>query len=81
MVAEQGLLGLVEEEDGIVLLVKEAEGFVRVVCPKTPLEINESAAVATKMVRMFICSPKRISVARFSRHQDPIPTIRPVLSV
>jgi hypothetical protein len=31
LVGLQGLLGLVEEEDGMDLMVEEAEGFVRVV--------------------------------------------------
>jgi hypothetical protein len=33
LLEEQGLLGLVEDEDEMVGLVEEAEGFVRVVCP------------------------------------------------
>ena len=51
---EQGLLGLVDEEDGMLLLVEEAEGPVRVVCPNAQSEINESAAVATMRIRFTI---------------------------
>ena len=50
----QGLFGLVEEAAGMVLLVEEAEGFVRVVCPDALSEINESAAMAARIARIFI---------------------------
>jgi hypothetical protein len=64
LVGEQGLLGLVEEEDGMVLMVEEAEGAVRVVCPNAQSEINESAAIATKVARMVAAWPNRIGVGR-----------------
>jgi hypothetical protein len=69
----QGLLGLVEEEDEMVLLVEAADGLVRVVCPNTVPEINESAAVATRIVRTFIRLPKRVSGGRSLRHERSHP--------
>jgi hypothetical protein len=47
----QGVLGLVEDEDGMVAVVDEADGPVRVVCPKAELDIKQTA---TRMVRMLI---------------------------
>jgi len=69
----QGLLGLVEEEDGMVLLVEAAAGLVRVVCPNTVPEINESAAAATRIVRAFIRLPNRIFGGRSWRHERSHP--------
>lgn len=73
----QGLLGLVEEEDGMVLMVEAAEGLVRVVCPNTVPEIDESAAMATRIVRAFIRLPKRVSGGRFLRHERTPPDDSP----
>jgi hypothetical protein len=56
LVGEQGLLGLVDEEDGMFLMVEDAEGLVRVVCPNAQLEISNSAAVTTMNARIFIRS-------------------------
>jgi hypothetical protein len=80
LVEEQGLLGLVEEEDGVVGLVEEAEGFVRVVCPNASPEINERAAVAARIARMFAhfmfaYLSNRISGGRSFRHMIRSPTI------
>ena len=60
MVGEQGLLGLVEEENGMVLVVEDAEGPVRVVCPKALSEINKNAAAVIRLARMSTRSPKPI---------------------
>jgi hypothetical protein len=49
----QGLLALVDEEDGIVLIVEVAEEFVGVVCPYTQPDIKESAAVIIINARIF----------------------------
>jgi len=65
LLGEQGLLGLVEEEDGMVLMVEEAEVPVRVVCPIAPSEINKNAtAAATKIARTFTGLPKLIRAGR-----------------
>lgn len=62
-------MGLVEEEDGIDLVVEEVAGAVRVVCPNAQLEVNESAAMNKKIVRMFTRSPKRFSSAVSLRYE------------
>jgi hypothetical protein len=72
LVGEQGLLALVEEEDGMVGLVDAAEGFVRVVCPNVEPEINERAAVTAKITRMFTRS--------LPIQEDSIPTMLQYLS-
>ena len=58
-----GTVGTGRREDGIDLLVEEAPGPVRVVCPNAVLEINESAAMNKKIVRVFTRLPKRFSSA------------------
>jgi len=61
-VGSQGLLGLVEDEDGMVLVVEEAEGLVRVVCPNAPPEINESVTASTARIFTRL---SRTSAGRF----------------
>jgi hypothetical protein len=73
LVEEQGLLGLVEDDDGIVGLVEEADEFVGVVCPDAALEINEKAAAATKIARMF----QRLSKRSLGRRSFPCAGSRP----
>ena len=76
MVEEQGLLALVEEEDGMVGLVDAAEGFVRVVCPNAEPEINERAAVAAKIARIFTrLSETNLGSPVLPTREDPIPTM------
>ncbi len=55
-------MALVDEEDGMVLMVEVAEEFVGVVCPYAQWEINERAAVAIKIARIFPRWSKRITV-------------------
>jgi hypothetical protein len=77
LVDEQGLLGLVEEENGTVLLVAEAEGFVRVVWPNAQPEISESAMVTTEIVRMFIRSPSWDRAhLKFAAYQPAKPAVK-----
>jgi hypothetical protein len=47
-------LGLVDEEDGMLLLVAAENGLVRVVCPNAQPETNESTAAAKRNARMII---------------------------
>jgi hypothetical protein len=60
-------LGLVEAEDGMVLLVEAAEGLVRVVCPSAWLDIKDRAAAAARIARMFTRLLKRIPGRRSFR--------------
>jgi hypothetical protein len=53
LVDEQGLLGLVDEEEGMDFMVDAAEGLVRVVCPNAQPEVNESAIVTASIARIF----------------------------
>jgi hypothetical protein len=74
-------LALVEEEDGIVGLVDAAEGFVRVVCPNAEPEINERAAVAAKIARMFTrFIETNLGSPVLPTREDPIPTMLQSLS-
>jgi hypothetical protein len=73
LVDEQGLLGLVEEDDGIVLMVEEAEVPVRVVWAKAPSNINESAVVAIKITSMSVLLTKwgRAGQCLWQARSDP----------
>jgi hypothetical protein len=52
-------LGLVDEEDGMLLLVAEENGLVRVVCPNAQPEINASTAAVKRNARMTV-RPQRL---------------------
>ena len=58
MVGLQGLLGLVEEDDGTDLLVEELEGLVRVVCAGAHPEARKTAATAATIAGSLKLSQK-----------------------